>query len=414
MTAGSSTSRSGTASAASCSATATRSSSASRNEQAADPLLPRGRRGRARAAAPRCVVDGEIVVARGRAARLRGPAAAHPPGRRPGRRCWPRETPASFVAFDLLALGDDDLMAPPFADAAPPARGGAGGRRAAGPPHARDRRRRRGPAAGSRRSRAPGSTGSSPSRSTSPYQPDKRRHAQGQARAHRRLRGGRASAGTRAARSSARCCSASTTTTGDLQHVGVRRRSRWPGAPSWSTSWRRWRTDDLDGPPVGRLGDAPERGRTRTAMPGRGVAVERRQGPVAGCRCAPSCVVEVAYDHMEGNRFRHTAAVPALAPRPRRGVVHVRAARAAGAATTWPRARRRVTAASAGLCLLIGCRRDRDLASSSTRCTPTTSSAWRTSTAPTRDVHIVAATRRRAAPSPAPSMRRERGAVPQE
>ena len=29
------------------------------------------------------------------------------------------ETPASFIAFDLLALGDDDFTAWPFASAAP-------------------------------------------------------------------------------------------------------------------------------------------------------------------------------------------------------------------------------------------------------------------------------------------------------
>jgi ATP-dependent DNA ligase len=61
----------------------------------------------------RCVLDGEIVVARGdrldfEALQLR----IHPAASRV--ELLSRETPASLVAFDLLALGDDDLMARPF------------------------------------------------------------------------------------------------------------------------------------------------------------------------------------------------------------------------------------------------------------------------------------------------------------
>ena len=61
----------------------------------------------------RCVLDGEIVVARGdrldfEALQLR----IHPAASRVD--LLSRETPASLVAFDLLAIGDDDLMAHPF------------------------------------------------------------------------------------------------------------------------------------------------------------------------------------------------------------------------------------------------------------------------------------------------------------
>ncbi len=65
----------------------------------------------------RCVVDGEVVVRRGEpgAERLDWEALAqriHPAASRV--KLLSETTPASFVAFDLLALGDDDLTARPF------------------------------------------------------------------------------------------------------------------------------------------------------------------------------------------------------------------------------------------------------------------------------------------------------------
>ncbi|WP_218974632.1 ATP-dependent DNA ligase [Streptomyces sp. NP160] len=67
----------------------------------------------------RCVVDGEVVVRRGEpgAERLDWEALAqriHPAASRIT--LLSQTTPASFVAFDLLALGDDDLTSRPFAD----------------------------------------------------------------------------------------------------------------------------------------------------------------------------------------------------------------------------------------------------------------------------------------------------------
>ncbi|MFN2489567.1 MAG: hypothetical protein ABR529_07500 [Actinomycetota bacterium] len=63
----------------------------------------------------RCVVDGEVVV--GGASGFDFDALLqriHPARSRIERLA--RETPASFVAFDLLALGDDDLTSVAFAD----------------------------------------------------------------------------------------------------------------------------------------------------------------------------------------------------------------------------------------------------------------------------------------------------------
>ncbi len=61
----------------------------------------------------RCVVDGEIVIVRGD--RLDFEALLnriHPAASRVN--MLARETPASFIAFDLLALGDESLLAEPF------------------------------------------------------------------------------------------------------------------------------------------------------------------------------------------------------------------------------------------------------------------------------------------------------------
>jgi ATP-dependent DNA ligase len=66
-----------------------------------------------RAALPeRCVVDGEIVIARDGALAFEALLLRiHPAGSRV--RLLAAETPASFVAWDLLALGDEDLRAVP-------------------------------------------------------------------------------------------------------------------------------------------------------------------------------------------------------------------------------------------------------------------------------------------------------------
>ena len=62
---------------------------------------------------PRCVVDGEIVIARDGALDFEALLQRiHPAASRVN--LLAAETPASFVAFDLLALGDDDLTSTPF------------------------------------------------------------------------------------------------------------------------------------------------------------------------------------------------------------------------------------------------------------------------------------------------------------
>lgn len=69
----------------------------------------------AEALPPRCVLDGEIVVVQG--SRLdfdRLSDRIHPADSRV--RLLAEQTPATFVAFDLLALADEDLTARPFSE----------------------------------------------------------------------------------------------------------------------------------------------------------------------------------------------------------------------------------------------------------------------------------------------------------
>ena len=65
----------------------------------------------------RCVIDGEIVVPDKEVRRLEFETLQqriHPAASRV--KLLAETTPAHFVAFDLLALGDDDLMQRPFAE----------------------------------------------------------------------------------------------------------------------------------------------------------------------------------------------------------------------------------------------------------------------------------------------------------
>jgi ATP-dependent DNA ligase len=64
---------------------------------------------------PRAVIDGDIVIAGDGGLDFWAlQQRIHPAASRVARLA--AETPASFIAFDLLALGDDDLTGEPFAD----------------------------------------------------------------------------------------------------------------------------------------------------------------------------------------------------------------------------------------------------------------------------------------------------------
>ena len=249
----------------------------------------------------RCVLDGEIVVVAGD--RLDFDALQqriHPAESRV--RLLAGQTPASFVAFDVLALGDEDLMRTPFRDrrgrlvdalagAEPPVHVTPA---TADPAEARD---------WFARFEGAGLDGVVAKPLDGTYQPDKRtmfkvKHAR---------TADCVVAGFRWHKSGPVVGSLLLglwTDDGRLQHVGV--------AASFPMARRKTLLDDL----------APYRGADPAEHPWAGwadaSAHESRRLPGAVSRwnagkdlsfepLRPELVVEVAYDHMEGDRFRHTA-----------------------------------------------------------------------------------------------------------
>ena len=273
---------------------------ASRNEQAADPLLPRGGRAPLRAAARRAASSTARSCVRRR--RRRGSTSRllqqriHPAAS-PGEACWPRQTPADFVAFDLLALGDERPDRRPFASGGRALEEALAGARP--PVHLT-------PATTDPDERASGwfeqfegagldGVIAKPLARAVPA--GQAAHVQDQARAHRRLRGRRATAGTRPARWSARCCSASTTTTATLHHVGVSASlHRAPGASELLDELAPYRDDALDGPSVVDWPSGDRRPRRRRSACPAGSAGGTRTRTCRWEPLRPELVVEVGYD----------------------------------------------------------------------------------------------------------------------
>ena len=259
-----------------------------------------------RASTPeRCVLDGEIVIVSGD--RLDFDALQqriHPAESRV--RLLAGETPASFVAFDVLALGDEDLMRTPFGD----------------------RRSRLGDALGAT------ITGDDPRVHVTPatadlavaqewftrfegagldgvvakpldgtYQPDKRtmfkvKHAR---------TADCVVAGFRWHKSGDVLGSLLLglwTDDGRLQHVGVAASFPMARRKALVEELAPLRADDLSQHPWGDWADQSAHEGKR--MPG---AVSRWNASkdLSFVPLRPELVVEVGYDHMEGDRFRHTA-----------------------------------------------------------------------------------------------------------
>ena len=178
-----------------------------------------------------CVVDGEIVIPTPQgldfdALQLR----LHPAASRVAKLA--KETPASFVAFDLLAADGQSLMEAPQRERRSAPRRPAGRRGATALPDAHDARPGDGdPVARGVRGRRSRRRDRQAGGQSLPA--GQARHAEGEARAHGRLRGGRVPlAQERHGTRSARCSWDSTTTAACSSTSASRHRSRWRCAGS--------------------------------------------------------------------------------------------------------------------------------------------------------------------------------------
>jgi ATP-dependent DNA ligase len=245
---------------------------------------------------PRSVVDGEVVVVQGD--RLDFEALQqriHPAASRVD--LLARETPASFIAFDLLALDGESLMERPFAERRAALAEALG--RAQAPVHLTL-------STGSERLaqrwfrvfEGAGLDGVIAKPHDLPYLPDQRVMFKVK---HERT-ADCVVAGFRWHKKGPVVGSLvlGLYDNGKLQHVGV--------SASFSMERRRELLDELapyrlnPGDPHPWLGDHPD-GRIPGGEPSRWNAKK----DLSWEPLAPTLVVEVAYDHMEGHRFRHTA-----------------------------------------------------------------------------------------------------------
>ncbi|HTF90488.1 MAG TPA: ATP-dependent DNA ligase [Planctomycetota bacterium] len=253
----------------------------------------------------KCVVDGEIVIANGKALDFSAlQMRLHPATSRVER--LSREMPASMIFFDMLCVGARDLRAKPFE-----------ARRAAlekalaetePPLHLTPATRERKTAADwFKRFEGAGLDGVIAKLATGPYEPNKRsmlkiKHERDCDCVVAGFRWHKGSKGTAVGSLLLGLYDAD----GDLQHVGVcasftmeKRRELVKFLAPYKTSlakhpWRDW----AEG--------APQGGGTEQRRPG---AQSRwSQGKDLSWEpLRPKLVLEVAYDHMQGTRFRHMA-----------------------------------------------------------------------------------------------------------
>jgi len=250
---------------------------------------------------PRCVVDGEIIVVRGD--RLDFEALQqriHPATSRVN--LLARETPASFVAFDLLALGSTSLMSAPFAERRrqlETAMSDAGAPVFLTPAT--------GDVALGRQwleiFEGAGLDGVIAKPVTSPYTPDKRTMFKIK---HERT-ADCVVAGFRWHKSGPVVGSLLLglyDDSGALQHVGVSASFPMRRRAELVEELAPYRLEDFSGHPWGAWAEAEAHAEGR--LPG---AVSRwnAKKDLSWLPLDPVLVVEVAYDHMEGTRFRHTA-----------------------------------------------------------------------------------------------------------
>ena len=260
---------------------------------------------------PRCVLDGEIVVAAPTAGRSTSGRCSSACTRRPaGSRLLAERTPAAFIAFDLLALGDEDYMPRPFRERRAALERALAAARAARPPHADHARRGGRPAlvrafegAGPRRRDREGRRCALPARQA--------RDGEDQARADRRLRARRLPRAQvrpgrdrlAAARPLRRRRHAGVAVGGHVRRAALGRRRR---------RVRRWRAGASCSPSCSRSSATSPTTRGDRIAGRRSEQARGREGSrwnpgkdLSFVPLRPERVLEVRYDHMEGARFRH-------------------------------------------------------------------------------------------------------------
>ncbi|MEV7603045.1 ATP-dependent DNA ligase [Kitasatospora sp. NPDC089797] len=250
---------------------------------------------------PRCVLDGEVVIARD--GRLRFEELLeriHPAASRV--RLLAERTPASFVAFDLLALGDASLVDRPLSERRPALEAALA--HAADPvftaPASTDRDLAQSWFA---EFEGAGLDGVVAKPLDQPYRPGERtmykikheRTADCVVAGYREHKSGPVVGSLLLGIHDDR---------GRLQHVGVCAAFPMARRRELVEELAPLRTDDLAGHPWGAW--AEESAHAEGRLPG---AVSRWTGgkDLSWIPLRPERVVEVAYDHMEGSRFRHTA-----------------------------------------------------------------------------------------------------------
>ena len=273
-----------------------------------DPLLPRDRRprcGRSCRSAAWSTARSSSPDRRTSSTSRRCCSASTRP--RPGSKLLAEQTPASFVAFDLLALGDEAYLDVPFGERR---RSSTGCWPASTPPVHRDpghRRPGRGPAV-VRRVRGRGLDGVMAKPVDGPYEPDKRamlkvKHERTADCVVAGFRWHKTSARSAAARLAAarpvrrRRAGCSTSASSPLPDGAPGRAGRGAGALAGERG---------AGPSLAGLGRGA-RPRPSGADAGRASPAGTRKKDLSWEPLRPERVVEVRYDHMEGSRFRHTA-----------------------------------------------------------------------------------------------------------
>ena len=215
------------------------------------------------------------------------------------------EMPASFVAFDLLAEGNDDLRTTPFAERR--ARLEAMLKNAKPPIHLtpRNDRSRRSPSDGSTASKARGSTASSPSRSTATTSKTSARWRRSSTCAPPTA-SSPATATHKDGKGVGSLLLGLYDDSGDLHHVGVASSFAAPKRAELEEELKPSTKDATEEPPVAGVGRARRTRRRANGCPARGNRWNAKKD-MSWTPVRIELVAEVAYEHLQGDRFRHTA-----------------------------------------------------------------------------------------------------------